>query len=162
AGYHTGHFGKWHLGNNRTSPSKMGFDEAVWKLNFFDLGDSLQVGDTKEMVPLKGDTSVAVMDIALDYIRKQADAKQPSFVQVCCGSPHAPHKATDEFRALYKDSAANNKDFYGEVPGLDAAVGNLRNALKKLGVSDNTIVWFVSDNGGITPLSNDPSGKGKL
>ena len=61
-GYHTAHFGKWHLGTTDTSPVKMGFDEAIWKLNFYDLGASLQVGDTKEMVPLKGDTSVAVME----------------------------------------------------------------------------------------------------
>ena len=62
-GYHTAHFGKWHLGNKgtKTSPVRMGFDKAIWRLNYFDLGDSLDVGDTKETVPLEGDTSVATM-----------------------------------------------------------------------------------------------------
>lgn len=161
AGYHTAHFGKWHLGENRTSPKHMGFDEAIWKLNFFDLGATLQVGDTKETVALKGDTSVATMDLALDFIRKQAAAKEPFFTQVCFGSPHSPHQAAPEFKSLYKDVDPNRQDFLGEVSGLDAAVGNLRAELKKLGIADNTIVWFTSDNGGITPQSQDPSGKGK-
>ena len=162
AGYRTAHFGKWHLGGNQTSPVKMGFDQAVWKLNYFDLGDSLQVGDTKQTVPLEGDTSVATMNLALDYIRKQAAEKQPFFVQVCFGSPHSPHRAADEFKALYKHLPANQQNFYGEISGLDAAVGNLRAELKKLGLADNTLVWFTSDNGGITPQSQDPAGKGKM
>ena len=161
-GYQTAHFGKWHLGTTTTSPVKMGFDEAIWKLNFYDLGATLQVGDTRETVPLEGDTSVAVMNLALDYVRKQAAQKKPFFVQVCFGSPHAPHIAAPEFQALYKDLPAGRQNFLGEVSGLDAAVGNLHAELKKLGVAENTIVWFTSDNGGITPQSQDPSGKGKM
>lgn len=162
AGYRTAHFGKWHLGGQDTSPVKMGFDEAIWKLNYFDLGGSLQRGDGKETVELKGDTSVATMRLALDYMRKQAADKQPFFVQVCFGSPHAPHRAADEFKALYKNLPAKQQDFYGEISGLDAAVGELRAELKKLNVGDNTLIWFVSDNGGITPQSQDPAGKGKM
>lgn len=162
AGYKTAHFGKWHLGGEATSPVKMGFDEAIWKINYFDLGASLQKNDTKEMVPLEGDTSVATMKLALEYIRKQAAEKQPFFVQVCFGSPHAPHKAADEFKARYKDLPAKQQDFYGEISGLDAAVGGLRAELKKLGLADDTLVWFTSDNGGITPQSQDPAGKGKM
>ena len=160
-GYHTAHFGKWHLGHTNTTPVKMGFDEAIWRLGTFDLGESLKVGDTKEMIPLKGDTSVAVMELALDFVRKQAAAEQPFFVQVCFGSPHEPHIAAEEFKALYKDLPENRRDFLGEVSGLDAAVGNLHADLKKLQVAENTIVWFTSDNGGITPQSKEPSGKGK-
>lgn len=160
-GYHTAHFGKWHLGHTATTPVKMGFDEAIWRLGTFDLGESLKVGDTKEMVPLKGDTSVAVMELALDFVRKQAAAEQPFFVQVCFGSPHEPHIAAEEFKALYQDLPEKRRDFLGEVSGLDAAVGNLHAELKKLQVAENTIVWFTSDNGGITPQSKEPSGKGK-
>jgi len=98
----TGYSGKWHLGSQSTSPVKMGFDEAIWKINYYDLGASLQVGDTQQQVPLDG-----------------------------------------------------------EISGVDAAVGNLRAELHKLGVAENTIVWFTSDNGGINRLSMDPSGKGK-
>lgn len=160
-GYHTGHFGKWHLGSNKTSPVKMGFDEALWKLNFFDLGASLQVGDTKEMVPLEGDTSVATINLALAFIGRQVAEQQPFYAQVCFGSPHAPHQAAEEFKKLYEALPQSRQDFLGELSGVDAAVGKLRAELKRLGVAENTIVWFTSDNGGITPQSKDPSGKGK-
>ncbi|MDX1945851.1 MAG: sulfatase-like hydrolase/transferase [Pirellulaceae bacterium] len=161
AGYKTGQFGKWHLGSGETSPAKKGFDTAIWAINYFDLGAKLQVGDSKEFVPLAGDTSVATMNLALDFIRQQAAAKEPFLAYVCFGSPHSPHQAAEEFKALYPDLPEKQQDFYGEISGLDAAVGNLRAELAKLQIADNTILWFTSDNGGITPASQDPAGKGK-
>jgi arylsulfatase A-like enzyme len=161
-GYGTGHFGKWHLGGKETRPDKMGFDLAIWKINYFDLGATLERSDGQPAVKLEGDTSVATMKLAQEFIRKQVEAKKPFFVQVCFGSPHAPHQATDEFKAIYKDLPKGQQDFYGEISGVDAAVGNLRAELQKLGVAGNTLVWFVSDNGGITPNSQDPAGKGKM
>jgi len=160
-GYHTAQFGKWHLGNGPTSPAKVGFDKAIWTINYFDLGASLQVGDTKEKIELKGDTSVAAMDLAIEWIREQSKQKEPFFAYVCFGSPHSPHQAAPEFKALYKDLPEKKQNYWGEVSGLDTAVGNLRSELKKLGIADNTLVWLTSDNGGITPESQDPSGKGK-
>ncbi|MBA4190403.1 MAG: hypothetical protein C0467_20640 [Planctomycetaceae bacterium] len=162
AGYRTAQFGKWHLGGAETSPAKMGFDRAVWAINYFDLGASLQINDTKDKVELKGDTSVAVMGLALDWIRERAKDPEPFFTYVCFGSPHSPHKAADEFKAMYKDLPEGKQNYWGEVSGVDAAVGNLRAELKKLGIADDTLVWFSSDNGGITPESQDPSGKGKM
>jgi arylsulfatase A-like enzyme len=157
AGYRTAHFGKWHLG---LCPVKMGFDQAIWSSNCYDApGFPLYVNDTKEIHTLKeGDTSVTMMDLALDYIRRQAKEPEPFFVQVCFSAPHSPNNATPEFTALYKDG--NNK--LAEISGLDAAVGNLRAELRRLGIAENTLVWFVSDNGGGSGDSNDPSGKGKM
>jgi arylsulfatase A-like enzyme len=118
----------------------------------------LYVNDTKEIHTLKqGDTSVTMMDLALDYIRQHAKEPEPFFVQVCVSAPHSPANATPEFKALYKDG--NNR--LAEISGLDAAVGNLRNELRQLGIAENTLVWFVSDNGGEGESANDPSGLGK-
>jgi len=114
------------------------------------------------MVPLEGDTSVACMKLALDFIREQAKAEAPFFAYVNFGSPHSPHRAAQEFKDLYKDLPPNKQDYWGEVSGVDAAVGILRAELRKLGIADNTLVWFTSDNGGITPESQEPSGKGKM
>jgi len=161
AGYRTAHFGKWHLGTTATSPVKMGFDQSTWSLNFFDLGARLRVNDTEEFVPLQGDVSVAVMDLALEYIRRQAKEGQPFLAYVCTGSPHSPHRAADEFKALYKDLPEKQQDFWGEISGLDASVGKLREELRRLGIAENTLVWFTSDNGGITKDSMDPTGRGK-
>jgi arylsulfatase A-like enzyme len=161
AGYGTGHFGKWHIGRGDTSPLKMGFDEAIWRINYYDLGASLQVGDSEEMVPLAGDSSVATMALALEFIRKRTADEQPFFVQVSLGSPHHPHRAVDEFTAPYKNLRRSQQHFWGEITGVDAAVGDLRKELRKLGIANDTIVWFTSDNGGITKESMDPTGKGK-
>jgi len=160
AGYQSAHFGKWHLGAGKSSPVGMGFDQARWTPNYFDLNTRFQIDDTQTFVETKGESSIAVMNLALDYIRKQGKAAAPFFVQVCFGSPHSPHRAAEEFKALYKDQP-QRADFLGELSGLDAAVGNLRAELRQLGIAENTLLWFVSDNGGITPQSMDPSGKGK-
>jgi arylsulfatase A-like enzyme len=159
-GYATAQFGKWHLGDGATNPVKMGFDQATWSPNYYDLGAKLRVGDSKDTVPLEGDTSVATMNLALEYIRKQAADRRAFFTYVCFGSPHSPHKATEEFKAPYQNEAGK-ADFWGEIAGIDAAVANLRAELRRLGIADNTLVWFTSDNGGITPQSMDPAGLGK-
>jgi arylsulfatase A-like enzyme len=102
------------------------------------------------------------MDLAIDWLKQPAADKAPFFVQVCFGSPHSPHQAAEEFKALYADLPEKQRDFYGEISGVDAAVGRLRKALRDLGAADDTFLWFCSDNGGITPLSLDPTGKGKM
>jgi arylsulfatase A-like enzyme len=163
-GYRTGQFGKWHLADkisSATTPAKMGFDKAIWAANLFDLGGSLMVGDTDEKIPLQGDTSVAVMDLALDWIREQKGKPEPFLAYVCFSSPHVPYKAAEDFMALYKDAPPKLQNYMGEVSGLDAAVGKLRSELSKLGIADNTIIWFTSDNGGDIPSAQEPSGKGK-
>lgn len=157
AGYDTGHFGKWGLGREGTHPLKVGFDEAVWSKNYYDLGASFFVGDSDKRdeasVKTTGDTSVAIMDIALDFIGKRAQSKKPFFAQICFGSPHAPHQAAEEFQKLYPDLPENERNLWGEISGLDAAVGKLRAELRRLNIADNTLLWFVSDNGGISPTS---------
>jgi arylsulfatase A-like enzyme len=157
AGYETGHFGKWGLGREGTHPLKVGFDEAIWSKNFYDLGAVFFVGDSdkRDEMPVKttGDTSVAIMDIALDFIGKRAKRDQPFFAQICFGSPHAPHQAAEEFKKLYPDLPESDQNLWGEISGLDAAVGKLREELKRLGIADNTLLWFVSDNGGVSPTS---------
>ncbi len=157
AGYETGHFGKWGLGRDGTHPLKVGFDEAVWSKNYYDLGAAFFVGDSdkRDETPVKttGDTSVAMMEIALDFIGKRAQSKQPFFAQICFGSPHAPHKAAEEFKRLYPDLPEDQQNLWGEISGLDAAVGKLRAELRRLNIAENTLLWFVSDNGGISPTS---------
>lgn len=93
------------------------------------------------------------MEIALDFIGKRAERDQPFFAQICFGSPHAPHQAAEEFKRLYPDLAEDKQNLWGEISGLDAAVGKLREELRRLNVADNTLVWFVSDNGGISETS---------
>jgi arylsulfatase A-like enzyme len=157
AGYETGHFGKWGLGREGTHPLKVGFDEAVWSKNCFDLGAAFFVGDSDKRdeapVTTTGDTSVTIMEIALDFIGKRAKRDQPFFVQICFGSPPPPHPAAGDYTRLYPDLSEIDRNFWGEISGLDSAVGRLREELRRLDIADNTLLWFVSDNGGISEAS---------
>ena len=101
------------------------------------------------------------MDLALEFIRKEAQAKQSFFAQVCFGSPHAPHQAADEFQARFTKTCRKTAGFLGEFRASTRPWEICGATLRELNIADNTLVWFISDNGGITPLSMDSSGKGK-
>jgi arylsulfatase A-like enzyme len=161
AGYSTGHFGKWHLGERETHPIRMGFDRSIWSGNYYDNGGTLLVDTTKEKVqlPEDQDSSVATMDLALQWMKPQAQAGKPFFSYVCFGSPHGPERGAEEFKKLY---AKGKIDYYAEVGGVDAAVGKLRAALREWKVADDTLIWFVSDNGGVSQETLEPNGLQKM
>lgn len=69
------------------------------------------------------------------------------------GSPHFPHHAAPEDAALYADQPKKHREYLGEITGVDRAFGLLRNELTALGIKDNTLVWFNSDNGAM-PVGN--------
>ena len=165
AGYQTGHFGKWGVGREGTHPMKVGFDEAVWTKGFYENGIAFYANDSDKRderpVQTTGESSIATVEEALKFIEKRAKRKQPFFAQISFGSPHGPHIATDEFKNLYPDLPEKEQHLWGEISGLDAAVGKLRQALRDLDIADNTLLWFVSDNGGISPTSGIER-KGKI
>jgi len=161
AGYVTGHFGKWHLGSVRkgspVNPGASGFDEWLSAPNFFDNDPIL----SREGVAIqtKGESSMVTVDAALEFIRKHADTPQPFLAVVWFGSPHGPHQAIERDRALYTDQKEKLQHFYGEITGMDRAFGKLRKELRTLGIRDNTVLWYCSDNGGLQTVSTGGRGK---
>lgn len=155
AGYVTGHFGKWHLGSvckgSPVNPGACGFDEWFSAPNFFDNDPILSREGTA--VQLKGESSMVTADAALEFIRKHAGGQKPFLAVVWFGSPHLPHKAAEEDRVLYAGQKEEMANYYGEITGVDRAVGKLRSELKTLGIRDNTILWYCSDNGGVKRVS---------
>jgi arylsulfatase A-like enzyme len=151
AGYGTGHFGKWHLGSvlkdAPTSPGASGFSEWLSAPNFFEVDPWLSRQGRAEK--LKGESSELVVEAALDFIRRQAAAKQPFLAVVWFGSPHAPHVGTEAELALYTDEPERQRHFLAEITAMDRAMGQLRTGLRELGVADNTLLWYCSDNGAI-------------
>ncbi|NLE36977.1 MAG: sulfatase-like hydrolase/transferase, partial [Pirellulaceae bacterium] len=149
AGYATGHFGKWHVGSVRlgspVNPAASGFDRWVSGTNYFDNDPILS--DEGTAVALKGESSMVTVDAAIEFIREEAEAKRPFLAVVWFGSPHVPHRALDEDREAYADQPEHLQHLYGEITGLDRAVGKLRGEVKKLGIRENTIFWYCSDNG---------------
>lgn len=161
-GYTTGHFGKWHLGSvhkgSPVNPGASGFDEWLSAPNFFDNDPILSREGTA--VQMQGESSMVTVDAAIEFMRKHADSPWPFLAVVWFGSPHLPHEAVEEDRAIYDDQDEKLQHFYGEITGMDRAFGKLRNELRALGIEQNTILWYCSDNGGL-PNVGATGGRGK-
>jgi arylsulfatase A-like enzyme len=161
AGYVTGHFGKWHLGSVQTgspvNPEASGFDEWLSAPNFFENDPILSREGTA--VQLYGESSEVTVDAAIEFIRKHADSGRPVFTVVWLGSPHLPHIASEQDSLLYADLEPALANFYGEITGMDRAMGKLRQELKNLGIDKNTLLWYCSDNGGL-PNVGTTGGRG--
>jgi arylsulfatase A-like enzyme len=152
AGYVTGHFGKWHLNgvagpgkvipdSDLLSPRNVGFDESFSVSNYFETGWTFGRNGVAEKA--SGDGSDVIVGEALKFMGAATEHKKPFFAVVWFGSPHVPHKP------LPADlKAAGGSAYYGEIVGVDRSMGTLRAGLRKLGIADDTMLWFSSDNGG--------------
>lgn len=162
AGYRTGHFGKWHLGSvqaaGKSTPGKCGFDTWISAPNFYDLDPILS--DRGKAIPFKGDSSDIAADLALKFIRECAQAQQPFLAVVWFGSPHAPHQALPADRQLYADRPDQEAHFLGEITAMDRAVGRIRQELRTLGLRDNTVLWYCSDNGALPRVGSSGGRRG--
>lgn len=154
AGYVTGIFGKVHLGSGQPdspcNPTGMGFDEWVIGLNFFDNDPYLSRNGKIEHRQGKG--TVLAMDDALAFLRKHRDGGQPMFAVVWFPAPHDPHQEVPEGPALYPGRP--QAGYYREITLLDQQLGRLRRELKQMGIAENTILWYCSDNGGLVESSS--------
>lgn len=159
AGYRTGHFGKWHLGSVRlgspVSPGTSGFDVWLSAPNFYDNDPILS--DRGTAVRMEGESSMIPAQAAVDFMQSADDAGEPFLAVVWFGSPHSPFRAAAEDRALYEGE--RHADWLGEITGIDRAVGLIRSSLEEMDLSENTIVWYCSDNGGLQDASSGGRGR---
>lgn len=157
-GYKTGMFGKWHLGDNHPfHPYERGFDEAFyhggggigqtpdyWDNDYFD--DSYYrngVAEKKE-----GYCTDVWFDEAMSFIEAKKD--EPFFCYLSLNAPHGPYNVPEEYYNMYKDETAiseKQKRFYGMISNIDDNFSKLLNKLETLGIADNTIIVFTTDNG---------------
>ncbi len=156
AGYATGHFGKWHLGSVRkgsaVNPGASGFDTWLSAPNFYD--NDPVMSHEGVAVQLKGESSAIAVNASIEFMREHAQSTQPFLAVVWFGSPHSPHKAAEEDRLHYADRPEKMQHFLGEITGMDRAFGKLRKAIRDLGIRDDTILWYCSDNGGLPKLGS--------
>ncbi|MEM7602121.1 MAG: sulfatase-like hydrolase/transferase [Verrucomicrobiota bacterium] len=156
AGYATGHFGKWHLNGLRGpgipvladdthSPGAFGFDHWLTATNYFDLNPLL--GRMGEFESFEGDSSEVAVEEALKFIAERASS-QPTFTVIWFGTPHDPMIATEEDRAPFAHLPEKTQHQYGEIVAMDRSIGMLRDRLRTLGLANDTLIWFCSDNGG--------------
>lgn len=164
AGYTTGIFGKWHLGDEPEYwPSARGFDE-MFIHGAGGIGQSYpgSCGDAPgntyfDPAILHNGTFTKTKGYCTDVFFAQAKkwiesvkGRQPFYCQIATNAPHGPYIARPEDFALYQgkvpgDDAAN---FFGMIHNIDQNVGQLLDQLKAWGIEKKTLVIFMNDNGG--------------
>ena len=160
AGYVTGHFGKWHIGSvqaeSPTSPGGAGFDEWLSGLNFFDIDPYLSRNGTYEH--LKGQGTVITTDETIRFLEKHHTGDKPMFAVTWFPAPHDPHNEIpveiDGAADLYNDKDPENAGYFREITLLDQQIGRLRACLRRLGIEEQTLVFYCSDNGGLVEKSS--------
>ncbi len=155
AGYSTAHFGKWHLGLEPYTPLEHGFDVdiphwqgpgpagsfvAPWKFKDF------KANYPKEHIE---DRMAAE---AINWMQNQ-DLNKPFFMNYWQFSVHAPFDAKETYIDYYRtkvdfNNLQHSPTYAAMVHSLDDAVGRLLDEIDRLGIADNTIIIFFSDNGG--------------
>ena len=164
AGYATIAIGKWHLGWREPEfrPTARGFDEFYGTMAnsaFF----NVRLVDTRkspEPTPVKDDsfyTTEAYADRAVEFIEEHKSA--PFFIYLPFNAQHAPLQAPKKYLDRFPQLEGNRKTFAAMMSALDDAVGEVLGALDNNGLAENTLVVFLTDNGGPTKTTtskNDP------
>ena len=177
AGYATGHFGKWHLGQEPYSPLQQGFDVDVphwpgpgpagsyvapWKFKDFDADPGEPNQHLEDRMAKE----------AVAFMERHQD--KPFYLNYWMFSVHAPFDAKkaliEKYRARVNPSDPQRSPTYAAmVESMDDAIGTLLDTLDRLKLADRTIIIFTADNGGnmydrvdgTTPTSNAPLRGGK-
>ncbi|MBD3630017.1 arylsulfatase [Cyclobacterium sp.] len=157
-GYATGMFGKWHLGDNYPfRPEDRGFQEVVrhggggitqgpdyWGNNYFN-DTYWKNGEPQEY---EGYCTDVFFTESMKFI--EANQDNPFFAYISTNAPHGPFHVPEEYYNLYKDEdrlLERQKRFYGMITNIDRNVKRLEDQLQKLGLADNTIIIYMTDNG---------------
>ncbi|MCG8586483.1 MAG: sulfatase-like hydrolase/transferase [Pirellulales bacterium] len=115
--------------------------------------------DTTVTDNVEGANSRVIMDRAVPFVEQCAKAKKPFFAIVWFHTPHLPVVAGKKYRDMYADRSKKEQLYYGCITAMDEQVGRLRKTLRSLGIADDTIVCFASDNG---PENGTPGSAGHL
>lgn len=170
-GYVTCHVGKWHLGADDWYPDRQGFDYNIGGCDFgqppsyFDPYWRKGQGDIPTLPPRrKGEyLTDREADEAVNFIRRHKD--KPFFLYMAHYAVHTPIQGKADLVAKYKSKEPTNQKnptYAAMVQSVDDAVGKICLALDELDLADRTIVFFTSDNGGLSGVTdNTPLRAGK-
>ena len=156
AGYQTGIFGKWHLGDSYPHrPIDKGFQKSVYHLGWGQLqstpefdwplidGRYFHNGVEKRY---QGHCTDFWFDSAMAWMKQCAAKKEPFLCYLPTNAPHAPHIDLDEYVKPYQGKGPAG--FFGMIAHIDKRFGDLEKFLADEKLRDNTIVIFMTDNGG--------------
>ncbi|MBM4034555.1 MAG: hypothetical protein FJ291_22655 [Planctomycetes bacterium] len=161
AGYTTGIVGKWHLGAApEHHPLKRGFDEQFGFIGGgHDYFKANPAGETREyLIPIeRNGQPVVEKEYLTDAFSREAQAfvrrhaAKPFFLYLAYNAPHTPLQAPDKYLARFaKIEDPTRRAYAAMVSALDDGVGSLLATLRELKLESDTLVFFLSDNGGPT------------
>ena len=166
AGYATGAFGKWHLGSLEGEvPNDRGFDEFHGFLGgahpYWISGSRSKIMHNREHDPLaKGHATELFTQWAEDFIRENAGKESPFFCYLAYNAVHGPLRVEKSKpasapeawvkKALDRGVSFLRSDYVAILEHMDHKIGQLVSVLDEVGVAENTLIVFVSDNGGCT------------
>lgn len=193
--YNTACIGKWHLGFSKDHiPNARGFDYQFGFYGAFSLYSKKRnspnmVNNIQDIYSSKyewkngrkGTSAIrrnnkvvkedryltdAFLDEALEYMAVNKNKKNPFFLYLAFNAPHVPFQAPRSYYEMHADTKDKNKRvYYAMIHALDDAIGSLMNNIKLMGLDENTLVFFISDNGGATytgATTNYPYKGGKM
>ena len=161
AGYSTGIFGKWHLGDaDAYQPDRRGFDE-VFIHGSGAIGESFPgtqgaipgtgyfnpiIKHNNTFVKTEGYCTDVFFQQALSWIKQSKD--KPFFAYIPTNAPHLPWIVADKYKALYEGKCTDAEArFFGMITNIDENMGLLMKKLDQWGIANNTLLIFMSDNG---------------
>ena len=157
-GYHTGHFGKWHLGDNYPyRPQDRGFHETIhhpafgitsaadyYGNDYFD--DHYRHKD--EIKQYMGYCTDVWFEEAMRWMQGCHDRNEPFFAYIATNAPHGPYWVPDEYRQPYLNGIRRDEaSFFGMIANIDENMAQLEKFLQDNEIRDNTILIFMTDNG---------------
>jgi arylsulfatase A-like enzyme len=156
AGYKTGMVGKWHLGDSEEKrPYNRGFDETFWNPNGGVLFPDPKTGFVSNLY--RGAEPVQEKEYSTDAFGREACAfierhlREPFFLYLAFIPPHWPMQAKPEHLARYAHIRdLHRRTMLGMMASLDENVGRVLAKLREEKLEENTLVFFLSDNGGPT------------
>lgn len=163
-GYATAAVGKWHLGSQpENRPTRRGFDEFYGTLNntpFFHPTAFIDSRVSNEVQAVKDPdfyTTDAYAARAVDWIGKNKD--KPWFLYLPFNAQHAPLQAPKKYLERFpKITDEKRQLFAAMMAGMDDAIGRVMGQIRELGLEENTLVFFIADNGGPTASTTSKNG----
>ncbi len=156
SGYATGVFGKWHLGYElEFRPLERGFDKFYGFLghgghDYFDLSDTSDwvraIYRDRDAISDSGYLTRNITRNAIAFIEENRN--RPFFAYVPYSAVHSPLQAPDDYARRFSNPNPRRNTYLAMLAILDEGVGEILAVLDRLGLADNTLVMFLSDNGG--------------
>jgi len=167
AGYTTGIFGKWHLGDEEAyRPESRGFDEVyihggggigqTYSGSCGDVPDNSNINPTLwhngDFVKTEGYCTDLFFDQAMRWMNAERESKKPFFAFIPLNAAHTPLVLPEKYYQQYLGKQGVSEDlakFYGMIENVDTNLGKLLARLDEWNIADNTLVIYIgSDNGG--------------